>query len=84
MCLKEYWSLHRCIKHVDRASKYCKQLYKLRNFEYDEALAIRAEEEAAIHRRQLEAEGRRNKCGYTNGRAEAWTIAAHGCTETLA
>ena len=56
MCLTEFWNLYRCIKRVDRASK---QMYLIINFEYDEELVIRAEEDAALHRQHMEMEGRR-------------------------
>ena len=66
MCLAEFWSLHSCIKHVDsQATEYCKEMYRVRSIEYDEALVICADEVAALHRQQMEAEGRRQTCAAT-------------------
>ena len=65
MCMLEFWNLHRCIKHVDRAAQYCANLYLLRDLPYIGNDVVRAEEVAEQHLQHMIAEGRRKTCAAT-------------------
>ena len=65
MCMMEFDTLNRCIKHIDRSAKYCKLQYIIRNHIYPDDVVLKVDEESTAARLQLAAQGRSNICAAT-------------------